>query len=277
MSPEIHRRVRELFDEALERAEAERMPFLQTACAGDAEVFGQVAQLLSAHVEAGQFLEGEPARPQRIGRFVITHELGRGSMGVVYKAIDPLIEREVALKVSRLQRLADGHEAAFLRERLFREARSAGGLFHPGIVVILDVGQEADVPFIAMEYIEGPSLSQMLAARPRIDRGEALGFLRQTAAALDFAHSKGVVHRDIKPANIMLQSGVTVKVADFGIAKISSSQRYTKTGAAMGTPTYMSPEQVDAQPLDGRSDQFSLAVVAFELLTGAQPFQAESF
>jgi hypothetical protein len=277
MSPEIHRRVRQLFDEALERAEAERMPFLETACAGHAEVFRQVAQLLAAHVEVGQFLEGEPARPQRIGRFVITGELGRGSMGIVYKAIDPLIEREVALKVIRLQRLADGKEAAFLRERLFREARSAGGLFHPGIVVILDVGQEADVPFIAMEYVDGPSLSQVLAARPRIDCGEALGFLQQTAAALDFAHRKGVVHRDIKPANIMLQKGVTVKVADFGIAKITSSQRYTKTGATMGTPSYMSPEQVDAEPLDGRSDQFSLAVVAFELLTGAQPFAAESF
>ncbi len=277
MSPEIHQRVRQLFDEALEHTEPERIPFLQTACAGDSEVFGQVAQLLAAHVEAGRFLEEEPALPQRIGRYMITAELGRGSMGIVYKAIDPLIGREVAVKVIRLQALADGREAAYLRERLFREARSAGGLFHPGIVVILDVGQEGDLAFIAMEYVDGPSLSQVLAACSKMEWREGLQVLQQTAAALDFAHGKGVVHRDIKPANIMLQKGVTVKVADFGIAKITSSQRYTKTGVTMGTPHYMSPEQVDAKPLDGRSDQFSLAVVAFELLTGAEPFVADSF
>jgi TPR repeat protein len=277
MSPEMHHLVRRLFDETLERPEAERMPFLESACAGDPEVFRQVAQLVAAHADAGHFLEGEPARPQRIGRFVITAELGRGSMGIVYKAIDPLIRREVAVKVIRLQLLADGKEAAFLRERLFREARSAGGLFHPGIVVILDAGQEGGVPFIAMEYVDGPSLSQLLAARPTIGCGEALQLLQQTAAALDFAHSKGVIHRDIKPANIMLEKGATVKIADFGIAKIASGQRYTKTGATMGTPSYMSPEQVDAKALDGKSDQFSLAVVAFELLTGVQPFEAESF
>jgi|HubBroStandDraft_1064217.scaffolds.fasta_scaffold01006_5 hypothetical protein len=277
MSLETHRRVRQLFDETLDRPEAERMPFLQRACAGDSEVFRQVTQLLAAHVEAGTFLEGEPARPQRIGRYIVTGELGRGSMGIVYKAIDPLIGRDVALKVIRLQPLADGSEAAFLRERLFREARSAGLLFHPGIVVVLDVGQEGDVPFIAMEYVEGPSLFQVLAALPKIGRAEALRILQQTAAALDFAHGKGVVHRDIKPANIILEKGVTVKVADFGIAKIASSKHHTKTGMTMGTPSYMSPEQVDAKPLNGKSDQFSLAVVAYELLTGAQPFRAESF
>jgi hypothetical protein len=277
MSPEIHQRVRQLFDEALLRPEAERAPFLQTACAGNAEVCGQVTQLLEAHAEAGHFLESERALPQRIGRYMITGELGRGAMGIVYKAIDPLIGRDVAVKVIRLQALADGGEAAFLRERLFREARAAGGLFHPGIIVILDVGQEGDLPFIAMEYVEGPSLFQVLAARPKIDCGEALKILHKTAAALDFAHGKGVVHRDIKPANILLENGVIVKVADFGIAKIASSQRYTKTGMRMGTPSYMSPEQVDAKPLDERSDQFSLAVVAYELLTGAQPFRAEPF
>jgi TPR repeat protein len=182
----------------------------------------------------------------------------------------------VAVKVIRLQALADGAEAAFLRERLFREARSAGGLFHPGIVVILDVGQEGDVAYIAMEYVEGPSLFQVLSERAKMDRAEAVSILSQTASALDFAHSHDVVHRDIKPANIMLEKGVTVKVADFGIAKITS-QQYTRTGVSMGTPSYMSPEQVDAKPLDGKSDQFSLAVVAYELLTGVKPFRADSF
>jgi tRNA A-37 threonylcarbamoyl transferase component Bud32 len=277
MTPEMHQRVRYLFDEALQRPEAERVPFLQTACADNSEVFGQVTQLLAAHAEAGRFLEGERALPQRIGRYIVTGELGRGAMGIVFEALDPFIERKVAVKVIRLQALADGNEAAFLRERLFREARTAGGLFHPGIVVVLDVGQEGELAFIAMEYVDGPSLFQVLAERPRFDRPEALKILQQTAAALDFAHGKGVVHRDIKPANIMLEKGMTVKVADFGIAKVASSQRYTKTGMRMGTPRYMSPEQVDGKPLDGRSDQFSLAVVAYELLTGAPPFEAESF
>src|SRR5580698_3442098 len=156
MSLETHQRVRQLFDEALARPEAERTTFLQAACGGNIEVFGQVTQLLSAHVKAAGFLETEPPRPQHIGRYLVTGELGRGAMGIVYRAIDPLIGRSVAVKVVRLQALADGSEATFLRERLFREARSAGLLFHPGIAVILDVGQEGQVPFIAMEYVEGP-------------------------------------------------------------------------------------------------------------------------
>src|SRR5580658_9634220 len=204
MSPENHQRVRLLFDEALARPEAERIPFLQGACGGNSEVLGQVTQLLSAHVKAASFLEAEPARPQQIGRYLVSRELGRGAMGIVYEAVDPLIGRTVAVKVIRLQALADGAEAAFLRERLFREARSAGGLFHPGIAVILDVGQDGDVAFIAMEYVDGPSLFQMLTELPKIGRAEALRILQQTAAALDFAHGKGIVHRDIKPANILL-------------------------------------------------------------------------
>ena len=277
MSSENHRRVRHLFDEALARPEPERATFLQTACGGNTEMLGQVTQLLSAHVQAANFLEAELPRPQRIGRYVVTSEVGRGAMGIVYRAIDPLIGRDVAIKVIRLPAMADSNEAAFLRERLFREARSAGSLFHPGIAVILDVGQEGDLPFIAMEFVEGPSLFQMLTALPKMGRAEALQILQQAASALDFAHGKGVVHRDIKPANILLEKGVTVKVADFGIAKITSSQHYTKTGVTMGTPSYMSPEQLDAKHLDGKSDQFSLAVVAYELLTGDQPFQADSF
>jgi serine/threonine-protein kinase len=270
MSPESHQHARHLLDEALARPEVERMPFLQAACVGNSELLAQVTQLLSDNVNA-------VPQQRHIGRYLISRELGRGAMGIVYEAVDPLIGRKIAVKVIRLPALADGAEADFLRERLFREARSAGGLFHPCIAVILDVGQDGDVPFIAMEYVEGPSLSQMLAARPKIGRGEAIGILRQTAAALDFAHSHGIVHRDIKPANIMLENGVTVKVADFGIAKMASAGQYTQTGTMLGTPSYMSPEQLDAKPLDGRSDQFSLAVVAYELLTGAQPFRADSF
>src|SRR5580698_2039961 len=165
MSPEAHQRVRQLFDEALARPEAERMPFLKLACGSNTEVLGQVTQLLAAHVEAADFLQDTPTPTRHIGRYVVARELGRGAMGIVYEATDPLIGRKVAVKVIRLPALADGTEADFLRERLFREARSAGGLFHPGIAVILDVGQDADVAFIAMEYVEGPSLLQVMSAR----------------------------------------------------------------------------------------------------------------
>jgi tRNA A-37 threonylcarbamoyl transferase component Bud32 len=276
MSPGTYLRVRQLLEEALAHPEADRIQFLQAACGSDAEVLGQVTQLLSAQVTMANLPGTEPARPRHIGRYQISRELGRGAMGIVYEAVDPLIGRKVAVKVIRLEPLSDGTDAAFLRERLFREARTAGGLFHPGIAVILDVGQDGDVAYIAMEYVEGPSLLQMLATRRNIDRGEALRILQQTAAALDFAHAHGVVHRDVKPANILLEKGVTVKVADFGIAKLASTPQYTQTGLTMGTPRYMSPEQLEAKPLDGNSDQFSLAVVAYELLLGAQPFHADS-
>jgi TPR repeat protein/tRNA A-37 threonylcarbamoyl transferase component Bud32 len=276
MSPGTYLRVRQLLEEALAHPEAGRIQFLQAACGSDAEVLGQVTQLLSAQVTMANLPGTEPARPRHIGRYQISRELGRGAMGIVYEAVDPLIGRKVAVKVIRLEPLSDGTDAAFLRERLFREARTAGGLFHPGIAVILDVGQDGDVAYIAMEYVEGPSLLQMLATRRNIDRGEALRILQQTAAALDFAHAHGVVHRDVKPANILLEKGVTVKVADFGIAKLASTPQYTQTGLTMGTPRYMSPEQLEAKPLDGNSDQFSLAVVAYELLLGAQPFHADS-
>jgi hypothetical protein len=138
------------------------------------------------------------------------------------------------------------------------------------------VGQEGDLAFIAMERVEGVSLYQVLASGRKIPRAEAFEILRQSASALDYAHRNGVVHRDIKPANIMLDKGVTVKVADFGIAKITSTEHHTMTGMVMGTPSYMSPEQIEALPADGRSDQFSLAVVAYELLTGRRPFHSDS-
>jgi TPR repeat protein len=186
-----------------------------------------------------------------------------------------MIGRRVAVKVISLKAGMDASQAEFLKERLFREARSAGRLFHPGIVVIFDVGLHEDAAFITMEHVDGPSLLQLLADG-RLDSKAALGILQQTAAALDYAHQNGVVHRDIKPANILLQGKVTVKVADFGIAKLMSAQNQTLTGVLMGTPSYMSPEQVEARAVDGRADQFALAVMAYELLTGTRPFQADS-
>jgi serine/threonine-protein kinase len=198
-------------------------------------------------------------------------------MGIVYEATDPQIGRRLAIKIINFQSFTTIEESAVLRERLFREARSAGALSHPGIVVIYDVGEDNQMAYIAMELVDGPSLHQVLASGHRLDPAQALDFLRQAAAALDHAHECGIVHRDIKPANIMLHQKNQVKIADFGIARISFEPKYTMTGISMGTPDYMSPEQIEAQPTDGRSDQFSLAVVAYELLTGVTPFHGGSF
>ncbi len=276
MSPELYQRVRKLLEEALDRPEAERLSFLEAACGRDENALREVRQLLKAHGDLDGFLEEETGRPQRIGRYLITGELGRGAMGIVYEATDPLIGRQIAIKIIHLQSFAEAKDAMFLRERLFREARSAGVLSHPGIVVVFDVGEERDMAFIAMERLDGPSLFQMLESGRKIEWTEALDILRQTAVALDYAHQSGIVHRDIKPANIMLHKGAIVKVTDFGIAKITAARGYTQTGLLMGTPSYMSPEQIQVRPLDGRSDQFSLAVVAYELLTGTLPFEADS-
>src|SRR5579862_4047994 len=257
MSPEQHWRVRELFDKALERTEPERLSFLKSACTDDAEVLREAVRLIQAREEAPFFLESPVGGLQHIGRYVVTRELGRGAMGIVYDGVDPMIGRKVAIKVIRLQPLAESGEAGFLRERLFREARAAGALLHPGIVVVFDVGQDGDAAFIAMERVEGPSLYWVLSFGLRLESVVALDILRQTAVALDYAHEKGIVHRDVKPSNIMLQGGKTVKITDFGIAKISSTHQ-THTALAMGTPSYMSPEQIDMRVVDGRSDQFSL-------------------
>jgi len=272
MTPDFNQRVRQIFDQALDRPEAQRQSFLKGACGDDPAVFEAVDRLLRARGEADSFLEA--TLDHRIGRYLIRGELGRGAMGVVYDAVDPMIGRRVAVKMISLKAGMDASEAEFMKERLFREARSAGRLFHPGIVIILDVGLHDESAFITMELIEGESLHQRIS-EGALDPKTALSILKQAAAALDYAHQQGVVHRDIKPANIMLQNKVTVKVADFGIAKLMS-QNATMTGMLMGTPSYMSPEQIEAQPVDGRSDQFSLAVVAYELLTGARPFLADS-
>lgn len=211
----------------------------------------------------------------RIGRYKIVRELGRGAMGVVYHAIDPNIGRPVAIKTIQLGGPRTPEEQERLRERLFREARSAGILSHPGIVTIYDVEQQGELAYIAMEYVDGPTLDQVMSDPKPVEPNRVFSILAQTAAALDYAHSKGIVHRDIKPANIMLAGDGTVKITDFGIAKITAAEQFTMTGSIVGTPHYMSPEQVQGQPVDGRSDQFSLAVIAYEMLTGEKPYTGE--
>jgi len=213
---------------------------------------------------------------QSIGRYQILSELGRGAMGVVYRALDPAINRPVAIKTIKLAEFSDAVERERLRERLFREAQSAGILSHPNIVTVYDVGEEGDVTYIAMEFVNGSSLEKLLLASQPPEPQTILSILQQTAAALDFAHKKGIVHRDIKPANIMLDEDGTAKIADFGVAKIAQSQQMTQTGMVLGTPNYMSPEQVQGKSVDGRADQFSLGVAAYEMLTGEKPFAAET-
>jgi predicted Ser/Thr protein kinase len=212
---------------------------------------------------------------ERIGRYEIVKELGRGAMGIVYQAIDPTIGRPVAIKTIRLGEVPDPEERARLQQRLFREARSAGILSHTGIVTIYDMDDHGEMAFIAMEFVDGPTLEQLLCEREAVSPVLFLSLLRQTATALDYAHQKGIVHRDIKPANIMVTSNGTAKIADFGIAKVTTSQQFTQAGTLVGTPNYMSPEQVQGLPVDGRADQFSLAVIAYEILTGAKPFAGD--
>jgi serine/threonine protein kinase len=196
-------------------------------------------------------------------------------MGVVYRAQDPTIGRLVAIKTIKLADWSDESERGRLRERLFREAQSAGILSHPGIVVVYDVGEDGDITYIAMEFVNGPTLDKILIREAPPEQQTILNVLQQTAAALDYAHKKGIVHRDIKPANIMIDEDGTVKITDFGIAKISASHQLTQTGTVMGTPNYMSPEQVQGKQVDGKADQFALAVVAYEILTGEKPFAGE--
>ncbi len=213
--------------------------------------------------------------PERIGGYEILGELGRGAMGVVYHARDAAIGRPVAIKVIRIDAGVSAAESALLRQRLIREASVAGKISHPGIVTVYQLGEEGDNVFIVMEFVDGSSLESLLTHNPALDRGWALDILAQIAVALDYAHKAGVVHRDIKPANILVRSDGRVKIADFGIAKITASATVgmTGTGVSVGSPAYMSPEQIQAAELDGRSDQFALATIAFQMFARRMPFK----
>jgi serine/threonine protein kinase len=218
------------------------------------------------------------ARVGRLGRYEVLNELGKGAMGVVYLAKDPVIGRLVAIKtIKNSQSGEDDSESREFRERFVREAQTAGILSHPNIVTIHDIGEdtESHASFIAMEYIEGRNLKSLLTDKNKFSWDEIADLIAQIAEALDYAHRKGIIHRDIKPANIILTTDSKVKITDFGIAKVASSN-LTTTGQFLGTPNYMSPEQVSGAPVDGRSDIFSLGVVLYELLTNRKPFQGDN-
>jgi len=213
--------------------------------------------------------------PETIGRYRIEGLIGRGGMGVVYRARDPNIDRTVALKVIRLPEDSDDEAMADLRERFGREARAAGKLVHPNIATVFDAGEDGGVPFITMEYVEGEGLDVRLKRSGGSMAGEAARVCSQVARALAYAHEQGVVHRDIKPANIIIRPDGSAKIMDFGIARLPGSE-ITAKGTAMGSPGYMSPEQITGKEVDGRSDLFSLGVVLYQMLTGEKPFTGDN-
>jgi eukaryotic-like serine/threonine-protein kinase len=211
-----------------------------------------------------------------LGRYQVEKELGKGAMGVVYLGKDPKIGRVVAIKTLALSQEFDDDELADARERFFREAQSAGKLQHQNIVTIFDAGEEHDLAFIAMEFLQGKDLAVYCKEGALLPPTQVLSIVARVAQALAYAHRQNVVHRDIKPANIMYEPGSdAVKVTDFGIARITDASK-TKTGMVLGTPSYMSPEQIAGRRIDGRCDLYSLGVTLFQMLAGVLPFRGDS-
>ena len=210
--------------------------------------------------------------PQALGRYTILGELGRGAMGVVYQASDPMLNRTVAIKTINVA--ADPEERAEYEKRFYQEAKAAGGLSHPNVVTIFDIGHAGDLVYMAMEFVDGSELKSLLASR-LVEPQAALDIGAQIAEGLAYAHSRGVVHRDVKPANIMVAPGGPAKIMDFGIARMRSSDVKTQTGMLLGSPKYMAPEQLLGGAVDHRCDIFALGVVIYEMAVGAPPFSGD--
>ncbi len=208
-----------------------------------------------------------------IGRYEIQAELGRGAMGVVYRAHDPLLSRTVAIKTINMDLEQDGMEE--YEARFYQEAKAAGGLNHPNIVIVYDIGKTGNLAYMAMEYIDGVELRTMLSQGQPLPVSQALDVSAQVAEGLAYAHEHHVVHRDVKPANILITPNGRAKIADFGIARMRSAETQTQTGVILGSPKYLSPEQVVGKRADHRSDVFSLGVILYQCLTGNTPFNGD--
>jgi serine/threonine-protein kinase len=231
--------------------------------------------LTAAGDRTGPVLVAGPI-PERLGRYQIINAIGKGAMGIVYRARDPRISRDVALKAIPLAAEFEGAALEDARTSFFREAQMAGRLNHPNIVTIFDAGEDNGTAYIAMELLRGRHLVEHTTADRLLPTGVALGIVARVADALHFAHQRNVVHRDIKPANLMYERSTDdLKITDFGIARLTDASR-TRTGIVLGTPSFMSPEQLQGRPVTGSSDVFSLAVALFQLLTAQLPFQADS-
>jgi len=298
MDPNRWRQIEDLYHLALEKPAQERAGFLDRACSADPSLRQELESLLAiadgadayvkAAVREASFSARDPAAmapsapnpgsgPQKLGRYELLEQVGKGGMGVVYRAIDPAIGRTVAIKTMVIN---DGSDAGAseLRTRLLRESQAGGQLSHPNIVAVYDVSEQGNVAYIVMEFIVGRSLDKALA-RDSSDAtlrapSRVMRIVQECASALDYAHSRGVIHRDIKPGNIMLQADGSVKIADFGIAKAAQFTALTQTAAVLGSPDYMAPEQWKGEAVTGQADQYALAVVAFALLTGRRPFES---
>ncbi len=216
-----------------------------------------------------------PQSKPTLGRYEILEELGRGAMGIVYKGRDPKLDRLTAIKTIRFTDDFDEDQAGKIREQFYREAEVVAKLTHPNIVTIYDVGEDLDLSYLAMEYLEGESLEKYAIQDSLLSIRRAIDVTIQVCDALEYAHQHGIVHRDIKPANIMILKNGLVKVTDFGIARATATSK-TRTGVIKGTPYYMSPEQISGMKVDGRSDIFSLGIVFYQLLTGELPFGGEN-
>jgi len=210
----------------------------------------------------------------QLGRYEVLGELGQGAMGIVYKARDPLIDRVVAIKTINLGLALDEKEE--YEGRFYQEAKAAGRLNHPNIVTIYDVGKSGDVAYIAMEFLQGRELRDIMNDDGLLPVDQVLDIVAQVAQGLAYAHEHGIVHRDVKPSNIMVVRDGHAKITDFGIARMASSAVRTQTGMVLGSPKYMSPEQVMGKEIDQRSDIFSLGVMLYEMLTGQAPFNGEN-
>jgi len=217
-----------------------------------------------------------PPVPEKLGRYKIVHKLGQGAMGIVYRALDPMINREVALKAIPLATEFDADEIEEARAKFFREAEMAGRLNHPHIVTIYDAGEDHGTAYIAMELLRGRHLVDHTSELKLLPVAQALELAARIADALHYAHQRQVIHRDIKPANVMYDApSGQLKITDFGIARLTDSGR-TRTGIVLGTPSFMSPEQLQGRTLTGQSDVFSLGVTLYQLLTARLPFRADS-
>jgi len=241
-----------------------------------AKQLSETVILSGASSHPGGSLNLAAGEKPKFGRFEVQKELGKGAMGVVYLGKDPKIGREVAIKTMALAQEFEADELAEVKERFFREAETAGRLSHPNIVTIYDTGEEHDFCYIAMELLKGGDLAPFVKANNLLPQDKVVSIVARAADALGYAHKQGVVHRDIKPANMMYHpQSDTLKLTDFGIARLTDSSK-TKTGMVLGTPSYMSPEQLAGKKIEGRSDLFSLAVSLYQLLCGRLPFEGES-